>query len=125
MRYFLETDKVIWTPSKVGFIMDQYKSTLNFPSNLYRKIEKSCASHHIFIAFWALLYEIPDCADSLLRLSEGEHCNIFATSASLASVKMAGLLDLFLSETDPHSRNWLIILVIVALLETAESRYFR
>jgi hypothetical protein len=42
-------------------------------------------------------------------------------AASLASVKMAGLPDLFLSETDPHSRNPLIILIIVELLGTAES----
>jgi hypothetical protein len=62
-------------------------------------------------------------ADSLLRLFEGEHCNIFSTSASLASVKMAGLPDFFLTETDPYSRNRLIILVIVELLGTAESGY--
>jgi hypothetical protein len=78
---------------------------------------------NFFIAFWALPYEIPDCADSLLRLFEGECCNIFSTSASLASVKMAGLPDLFLSETDPHSRSQLIILIIVKLLGTAESGY--
>jgi hypothetical protein len=44
-------------------------------------------------------------------------------AASLASVKMVGLPDLFLSETDPHSRNRLIILVIVELLGAAESGY--
>jgi hypothetical protein len=46
-------------------------------------------------------------------------------AASLASVKMACLPDLFPSETDPDSQNRPIILVIVELLGTAESGYSR
>jgi glycerol-3-phosphate dehydrogenase len=61
------------------------------------------------------------------KLQDIQHLLLmFITSInSLASVKMAGLPDLFLFKTDPHSRNWVIILIIVELLGTAESRYFR
>jgi hypothetical protein len=84
-------------------------------------ISKSRAHHTKQLYFAGLMHKLHDIQNLLLMFITLHLRN----AASLASVKMAGLPDLFLSETYTHSQNWSIILVIAELLGTAESSYSR